>query len=200
MHNMSKIRNVIIIVIALVTLSLVAFSLGKTQVTKDISIEELKECETVYWTEVEPVYSTCTGYYETTICDDEPLNQSCHTEQQGYNYTCQTGTLTEEKSKEVCQDKELQVTVEKLGADENYKLLYGQWGKCSYQAQDGVAVITCDSQYDGDNNGVCTPGESCMQFRISKDGVQTLMKNSRDDFIESDASFFLEKLDLVVAE
>ena len=57
-----------------------------------------------------------------------------------------------------------------------------------------TVVITCDSRFDGNNDGVCSSGESCMQYRVEKGNVQTLMKNSRDDFVASDDSFFLEEL------
>ncbi|MCK5282921.1 MAG: hypothetical protein KAK00_05925 [Nanoarchaeota archaeon] len=198
-----KIKNLAIIVVVLIVLSIAAYSIAKSNkisLTDDISIEDVKDCETVYWNEEEPVYGTCTYSHTFEVCDDEPLNESCTIKEEIYDYRCQKGTETVQKSREVCKDKEILLTVDKLTGTENYKLEYAGWGKCSYETEGETAVITCDSRYDGNNDGICKPGESCIQFRVTKDGIQRLVKNSRNDFVEEDNTFFLEKLEMEAAK
>jgi len=194
-----KMKNMLIIVFVLAVLSITAFGISKittVQVTSDISLEDIKDCETFYWDEAIPIYGTCTEYYDATVCDDEPFNTSCHTEQKSYDYRCKTGTQVIQKSREECKDKKIEVAIDKLTKTENYRLEYAEWGKCSYTAEDETLVITCDSKYDGNNDGTCHPGESCIQFRVTKDNIQRLEKNSRYGFIEEDETFFLNKLSM----
>ncbi|MBR9699826.1 hypothetical protein GOV09_05190 [Candidatus Woesearchaeota archaeon] len=191
-------KNIVIIVAVLAIASLVVYSAMKTskvEVTQDISLEEKKECKTLTWQEEQPIYGTCIASAEIPICDDEPLNKSCSMQDKNYTYTCRTGTNTVQKSREECKEKEFAISVEDVSI-KNYNLNYGDWGKCSYEADGEAAIITCDSKYDGDNNGICKPGESCIQFRITKEGVTRLVKNSQYEFTEEDESFFLEKLEV----
>lgn len=196
--TVSVIKNILIITFALAVLSIAAYSVSyskssETEITDDISLEEVKDCEMLHWTETEPVYGTCENSYDAIVCDDEPLNTSCYTKEEIYEYECKTGEKEVEKSKEVCRDAEMKVT---LFETEEYSLEYGEWGKCSYTTEDETLVITCDSKYDGNNDGICQPGESCMQFRVANDKIQRLEKNSRLDFIEEDNTFFLDKLSM----
>lgn len=196
---MKKLRNLLILVTILAVLSIAAYGVSKiTQVTDDIGLEEITDCKTVYWDESVDVYGNCTQYYNTTVCDES--NTTCQEVEQSYNYTCKTGSQTVQKSKEVCEDKEMRVTLDRVGEDEEYLLEYGKWGKCSYEAEDETLIITCDSKYDGNNDGICTSGESCTQFRITKDSIKRMIKNSRDDFAEHDSSFFLEELSMEAAK
>lgn len=191
-------KSILILVFVLAALSIAAYSLSNTkkitQITEDITLEEIEDCETIHWDETEAVFGDCIKYYNATICDDEPLNTSCYIEEQSYNYTCKTGENIIENSEEKCRDTEIKVAVDTLLGTKDYTLEYGEWGKCSYEDEQETLVITCDSKYDGNNDGICTSGESCMQFRITKDKVYTSMKNSRDDFIGYDKSFFLDEL------
>ncbi len=81
----------------------------------------------------------------------------------------------------------------------DYALDYGDWGKCSHVPGNRSLVIFCDSRYDGNNDGVCSSGESCVSFIVSKSGVQRVVRNSADSFSENDESFFLEKLSVEVS-
>ena len=196
--NVSVIKNILIIIFVLAVLSIAAYSVSyskgsKTQVTADIELEEVEDCEMLHWTETEPVYGTCTNSYDTIICDDEPFNTSCYPGEETYEYKCKTGEKEIQKSKEICKDTEMKVT---LFETEEYSLEYGEWGKCSYTTESETLVITCDSKYDGNNDGICHPGESCIQFRVTGDKIQRLEKNSRLDFIEEDSTFFLNKLSM----
>jgi glutamine cyclotransferase len=195
-----KLRYIVISLFVLAVLSIGAYSITKSsllRVTDDVSLEKIEDCQTIYWSETQPVYDTCRTYYEGTGCDDEPFNTSCSVRQLSRDYTCQTGEEIVEKSKEICSEKDMEFTIDKIIEQEKYRLSYGEWGKCSHITEDQTVVVTCDSRYDGNGDGICSSGESCMQFRITKDGTQRLMKNSRNDFVESDKTFFLKKLAMV---
>lgn len=192
-----KLKYLILSIFVLAALSFVVYSLSTLiNVTDDISLEKLQDCNTVYWNESTHIIGNCIRYYNTTICDDEPFNTSCYIGEKSYNYSCRIGTKVVEKNKEVCTEKEFQFTVTRLPKDEKYRLEYGQWGKCSYEADGETLVVTCDSMYDGNNDGICSSGESCIQFQITKDGTQRFVKNSREDYAIQDETFFLEKLGL----
>jgi len=195
---MSKIKNIVIMVCVLTILSIIVYSIDKSskeQLTTDISLEKIEECKTVYWDEEQSIYSTCTDNYLETVCDDPPLNTSCSSVEKSYSYQCRNGTKTVTKSKEVCNDKEFKVTVG-TQTKKDYLLEYGEWGKCSYDTINDELIIVCDSKYDGNNDGKCKSGESCIQFKVTKDSVTRLVKNSQEQFTETDESFFLEKLSL----
>src|SRR3989338_3040707 len=107
-----KIKNLLITVFVLAALSMAAYSLNKiTQVTDDISLEEVKDCKTVYWEETEPIY----GY----VTRERALYGNCtewsEENQTFYDYACVKGTeqyqsyeevgeKTLQKSKEECED------------------------------------------------------------------------------------------------
>ena len=197
---MSKIKNPVIIIVVLIALSITSYSITKSSevsLTDDIGLEEVKDCKTTYWQEEEPVHGICTDTHTETVCDDEPLNTSCYIQKNSYNYSCITEYQTVQKSREICKDKEILLTVDAL-ITKNYKLEYGEWGKCSYEAEGEAVVILCDSRLDGNNDGICQPGESCIKFIVTKDGVQRLFRNSRNDFVEDDETFRQEKLNFEV--
>jgi len=58
--------------------------------------------------------------------------------------------------------------------------------------------VICDSKYDGNNDGICQSGESCVKFVVTQDKVERYLKNSQEEFTAEDESFFLEKLDYEV--
>ena len=197
-------KKIILIVFVFAALSFAAYGVTKIseaiQVADGISLEEVKDCKTVYWNETENTYGNCIRYYNITFCEDDPLNTSCYIQEKSYNYTCLTDTKTVEKNKEICRDKEFQFTIDKPLKVETYKLEYGDWGMCTYMPGDEVLTITCDSRYDGNNDGICTSGESCILFIVTKNRVDRYVKNSRDDFVIHDESFFLPKLNAEVVK
>ncbi|MBW2974611.1 hypothetical protein KY366_02740 [Candidatus Woesearchaeota archaeon] len=160
----------------------------------DISFEEIEDCRMEYWETEEPVYGTCQREHVTTICDDPPINQSCNQETEYYNYTCKTGTQIVQHSKEICTPKELRI----IRADEQGKIDFEGWGKCSAQEEADSLIVVCDSKFDGNNDGICQPGESCVRFIITEDNVERSLKNSQEGFTAEDDSFFLEELDYEV--
>lgn len=192
-------RKTIAFILAIILFSIAAYAaITAVQITKDISLQKTEDCKIVEWQEEEPVYGTCTNYYEGRVCDDEPLNTSCQVKELSYNYQCKTGTTKVTRSKQICREKDLQILVDNIDGKKAYNINYGDWGKCSYSAIDDTLTIICDSKYDGNNDGICQSGESCIKFEINKGGTTRSMKNSKDEWAADDGTFFLEKLEIEV--
>jgi len=185
----------IIIVFVVLLLAGLAYAV---QITADITAENIQDCKTVYWDETNPVYGTCTHYYNETSCSDPPDNLSCTITEQSYDYQCQKGTKIIKRSEQVCKDKELQFSIDKQTTVEDYKINYGNWGKCSTSKENNNLVVICDSKLDGNNDGKCQSGESCVKFKVSKNSITRFLKNSQEAFTEDDDTFFLTKLNYEV--
>jgi hypothetical protein len=190
-------KSLIIILFVFVVLSIAATAVVK-QITADITSEKIQDCKTVYWDETSPTYGTCTYNYNTTVCSDPPKNTSCTITPESYDYQCKTGTSTVQKSKQVCADKELQFSVDKQTSIDNYKIDYGAWGKCSTSKVNNQLEIICDSKLDGNNDGKCHSGESCIKFVVTKNSITKYLKNSQPDWVQSDETFFLDELNYEV--
>lgn len=190
-------KKSLLIIIAFVVL-LAAGLVYAVQITADITAENVQDCKTVYWDETSPTYGTCTYYHNETLCTDAPANKSCTITQKSDDYQCKTGTNTVQKSKQVCSDKELQFSVDKTTSIENYKIDYGKWGKCSNAKENNELVIICDSKLDGNNDGICQSGESCVKFVVGKDSITKSLKNSQEIFTAKDETFFLTELNYEV--
>ncbi|MEA2037840.1 MAG: hypothetical protein U9O94_10120 [Nanoarchaeota archaeon] len=160
----------------------------------NLSFQQVEDCKTEYWETREPIYGTCQIEHKINVCDDYPINKSCHEETKYYEYECKTGTETFQHSKEICTPSELRITRK----NEEGRINFKDWGKCSTQEGNGALIVICDSMYDGNNDGICQSGESCEKFVISEQGVQRYLKNSQEYFTTEDESFFLEELDYEV--
>ena len=166
-----------------------------------ISMTAVQDCKTVEWATEEPAYGTCQYAYNRTVCDDYPINNSCHVELYYDDYPCQTGTNTIPHSEKQCTTEAYEIKKEEAGiATETGRINFKNWGECSYVVEEPNIIITCDSRHDGNNDGICQSGESCVRFMVTPDAVERLVKNSRNDFTAEDTSFFLEKLSYEVEE
>jgi len=189
-------RKIILLTIILLIVPIAAFGILSTtqvQITDNMALDKVSQCETIHWEETIDDFGTCTKNVNAKVCEDDPINKTCHTETQTKEYRCYKGKKTAVKSKEICKDTKMIVTT-----DKQRTLEYGDWGKCTHSSMGETLLIICDSKYDGNNDGICQSGESCVQFIVTKDSTQTLVRNSQDYFAESDESFFLEKLNLEV--
>lgn len=190
-----------LLVIAATLLSLAAYALtGYTQVTDKIQLKENGNCQLVTWQEEVPEFGNCTRSYIHTVCDDEPLNTSCREVNQSYAYTCKTGTQIIQRNREECREESMEVVINMEEKVERYVLNHGDWGACSKEVAGNGVIITCDSKWDSDRNGVCKPGESCVRFIITESGIWHQIKNSRENYAEVDDSFFVDVLEMEVAE
>jgi hypothetical protein len=193
--NMKKLN---ILFLAAIAISVIAISMAQTN---KISLTEVRDCYTREWETEEPVYGTCQQESTQRICDDPPANESCREETNYYDYECQTGTNIIPHSERVCTPKAFEITKEDAGiTTETARINYKEWGQCSHETDGDNLIIICDSQYDGNNDGICQSGESCVKFIITEKGTTRYVKNSQDDFTEEDDSFFLQKLDYEVVE
>lgn len=185
-----------ILFIAILALSLIAISVAQNN---KITLKEIRDCKTINWETEEQIYGTCQREYIKTVCDDPPINKSCYQKTEYYNYTCKTGTKIIPHSKKVCTPKAFEITKE-IGATvtERGRINFKEWGKCSYEKEGNNLIIICDSKFDGNNDGICQSGESCVKFVVTQDKVKHYLKNSQEEFTVEDKSFFLEKLDYEV--
>ena len=130
----------------------------------------------------EPIQGTCSA--EQNVCDDAPKNLSCRKEQKSYD--CITGYNNKEVTTKKCKTK---------GYIFDNKLKFHTEGyACSITKEQNNKVMICDSIYDGNGDGICTSGETCMKYIISNGSFESYEKNSRDEFVPTDESFFLNKI------
>lgn len=71
------------------------------------------------------------------------------------NYSCVTGYFKDYRNQTICKDIGHQVEDTKI-----------YWGKLGYKCNLENLVLSCDSVYDGNGNGICTSGESCIEINI----------------------------------
>jgi len=191
-------RQIVILLCLLVTI--IAFGAAETQQGIDPGervtvvnekVTSLSTCKNITWQENEPVYGTCTGSREETICLDAPLNQSCSVETIEYSYTCEQGSRVVEHSREECDPTGFLV-------NNNVRLRTSEY-RCSV-VDDGKIYVLCDSIYDGNGDGICTSGESCMRFGIVGSNVVKEERNSGDEWTSDDGTFFLPEATAEVLE
>jgi hypothetical protein len=182
--------------VCILALSLIAIAVAQSN---KMTMKVLKECKTIEWETEEPIYDTCQGESITTICDDEPINKTCHEETKYHEYRCKTGTNIIPHSEKICAQKAFEITKETADVvTEKGRINFKEWGECSYEQEGNDITIICDSKYDGNDDGICQSGESCVKFVVTHDKVERFLKNSQDEFTKEDESFFLEKLDYEV--
>lgn len=146
---------------------------------RDICVDEL-------YIESVPEYGNCS--FDTLVCDE--LNVSCQSVTR--EYWCQTGSQAVEKTIRKCQAKGYTISKFKLDT-EGYV--------CSVNtANKDSTLVICDSMYDGNGDGICMSGESCMKYIISSDSIQSYEKNSKDEYLPSDDSYFLNRVRVEVSE
>ncbi len=150
---------------------------------QDDSIQEIKICHNESNTLERPAFKPCVRQREVNICDDsDKTNSSCHKENKEFNEKCMDG------KKEVMEVKESCLLT-------GYKTPNGEINTDGYSCtiEGNGMTIVCDSKYDGNGDGICTSGESCMKFDIGRYSTQKYEKNSQDTFTQNDKSFFLDK-------
>lgn len=187
-------KSMIMLILGLILIfSLIAIvSSIVTEETTIISdkVKEVKDCQQFLWQEEKNTYGACTKEVIESVCDDPPTNSSCHNETREISYTCVNGTEIVERTRKECKQKELVISnLVKLDT-KNYE--------CSTEEDGGKVIVICDSRYDGNGDGKCSSGESCMKFVIDGDKVSQYEKNSRDDFTEADKTFFLDRASVEV--
>jgi hypothetical protein len=155
-------------------------------------VEKLEDCTAYPYEVTEPLYSNCTEQRVVQLCEDEPLNTSCVNQSVDYVYLCAGGSKTSVKYRTECETKGV-VVDEALQIDtENYA--------CNTEDDGDKVIVICDSKYDGNGDGICQSGESCLKYVVDGKKYQRFEKNSREDYVEKDKSFFVEHANVEVLQ
>lgn len=172
------------------------------QITPTISLEQNDVCVTKFYDDEQEIYGTCVYYTNYTSClNTSGPNTACSVQQSTKNYECKTGKTTLTKNRTECRANDYVISIDKGAATLKKQIDHSDWGPCVH-SQENIAgssclVVTCVSLYDGAHRGQftdCNGGKSCQRFEICDNSIKTLYKNSRDDFVEEDPTFYLNKL------
>lgn len=68
---------------------------------------------------------------------------------------------------------------------------FTDFGKCSIDEKE--FCIICDSRQDGNADGICNGGESCLKNCLKDKKIESSQKNSREDYMTTDSSFKMTK-------
>ncbi len=141
-----------------------------------------EECINEQYFEETPVIGVCVE--SRTICVNESTNETCETANTPYE--CITGVEKVAKTREKCTAKEYVFDNKIKFSIEGYS--------CSIGKDASYKIMICDSIYDGNGDGICSSGESCMKFVIVDEEFVQYEKNSRDTFVKEDASYFTNRI------
>ena len=173
-----------------------------TYINPALDLKETSTCTTTFFEEMQPVYGNCTFYLNSTSClNASGPNTTCNQEQSAYDYQCQTGTSTVTKNSTICTpNKEFILEFKNETTTILRKRIdYSDWGPCITDIQDYCLIVTCVSLYDGAHNGQftdCRGGKTCQRFEICDDSIRTAYKNSLEEFVENDPTFYYKKLQI----
>jgi hypothetical protein len=149
-------------------------------------VERIDNCVDEKYFESVPQLGTC--QHNISVCDE--LNTSCHNAAE--NYSCYTNSINIEKTAKKCNTKGYKISKYNFSTEEY---------SCSIDTTDkDSTVMVCDSKYDGNGDGICTSGESCMKYVITKDSIASFEKNSKDEYAPADESYFLNKITVEEAQ
>lgn len=171
------------------------------EITPSIGLEQEKVCTTVFYDEIEYEYGECYEYYDGEHClNSSGAGTDCSIQEFEIVKNCVVGENIVLKNSTSCKfDDEYLISIDKGSIVLKKQLDYSDFGPCVYEENEGCLIVTCQSKYDGANDGKfhgCKPGTSCQKFEICDDGIKTFFKNSRNDYSASDLSFFLPELSL----
>lgn len=205
---MKKIKVFLLIIVIAVLLSITALSQLNpiinikskiSQITPTINLEETETCKTTFYDEVQNIYDNCIYYNNFTTClNTSGPNTACSLQQNTWTFQCKTGEVTFLRNTTECKpNKEFIISIDQGTAVLKKQIDYSEWGPCIYNAENSCLIVTCVSNDDGAFKGQftdCRGGKSCQRFEICDNSIKTFYKNSREDFVENDPSFYLPKL------
>ncbi len=193
---------ILLSIVALSQLSPITNIVSKiNQITPTISLEEKETCITSFYNEVQDLYGNCVYYHNYTRClNTSGPNTDCSLQQDLQNFRCKTGEITVTNNKTECKpNDEFIISIDQGTAVLKKQIDFSDWGPCVYSEENSCLIVTCVSRYDGAHKGQftdCKGGKSCQRFEICDNSIKTLYRNSREDFVENDPSFYLNKLAL----
>lgn len=150
---------------------------AEQQTNSNSYFETIQQCSDITVIETQPVIGTCS--IPRTICVNESGGESC----QSYDEEISDCTLSFEK---VPVTKNSCITTGYI-INQDTKITTTDY-ICSIISND----LVCDSKYDGNGDGICQSGETCLKYVIIDNSVSVLQKNSEETFTEKSESFFLE--------
>lgn len=193
---------ILLSIVALSQLSPITNIVSKiNQVTPTISLEEKETCITSFYDEVQEIYGDCIYYNNYTSClNTSGPNTACSIQQNTWNFRCKTAeNIVTNNITECKPNKEFIISIDQGTAVLKKQIDFSDWGPCVYNVENSCLIVTCVSNDDGAFKGQftdCKGGKSCQRFEICDNSIKTLYKNSREDFVADDPSFFVSKLAL----
>lgn len=189
-----------IIVLSIFLISLLALIVASQVPQRAISIEEKQDCTTTYYNQTENVY----GYVTRT----RDTYGTCFNAQNSSYYWCVNGTESYQSHEIIdnpvvlinitdCRTSSFVVSIIKGDVTEKKEIDFSNWGACIYGMEDNCMIVTCVSHDDGTFKGQftdCKGGKSCQKFQICDNQIKVFYKNSREDFVEEDPTFYISKL------
>jgi len=143
-------------------------------------VQQVEEC--VDFVVEEMTYGTCLLNRTVFDCVDAPLNLSCSVRVVNYrNDTCVVGL--ENVTLERCVVTGYLIDTVRVSTE----------GYSCRVTEDNVTLILCDSLYDGNGDGLCSSGESCVKFSVVGDVVERQERNSQDVWVDTDTTYFLSR-------
>lgn len=148
---------------------------------------------------MQDVYGDCIYYHNYTDCiNTSGPNTDCSLKQDKWNFRCKIGENIVTRNRTECKpDDKFIISIDKGVAVLKKQIDFSDWGPCIYNEENTCLIVTCVSLYDGAHEGQfidCRGGKSCQKFEICDDSIDVFYKNSREDFVETDPSFYLPKL------
>lgn len=153
-------------------------------------VEEIKDCATIQFQEMENVYGTCT---QNVLQCNGADNSSCATVEE--QYQCKTGEQQVTKSYQQCKTVGLRIN----NGQKIVELDTKEYA-CSTQESGTQIIVTCDSVYDGNGDGQCKSGESCQRIVINGTSIAKSEKNSEEDYLADDTSYFMPEVGMEVIQ
>lgn len=160
-------------------------------------IQTLEECTETLVEEEQHIIGTCQQEHQDVMeCTDEPENTSCQLVTRMFDYPCITGTQLVQNTVRDCRTTGHNVTVG------NTTVVLTEDDYVCLPTEDTAEQVTiiCDSKFDGNGDGACSSGESCMMIVVTADGLQKLEKNSRNDFVEQDDGYVIPEMPVEVRQ
>ncbi len=207
---MKKLRIASIGIAIAILLSLMVFSQlsplpysesSVEQVTPEITLETREDCVATFFNATENVYGSCNSYHNYTSCSNSSgPNTACLGTQSISIFQCMTGEQEVEWNQTICTpQKKFYVEVDEGNGLSQKEFDYSDFGPCIRETENDCLVITCVSNDDGAFKGQftdCNFGKSCQKTVICKNGVKIYYKDARNEFVEEDPTFVIEKMQL----
>lgn len=153
------------------------------------AVRHIESCTNSIVSEEQTVRDTCTINVTKKICTDEPVNQTCTDDIKSVSYLCNPHDTIISRTEEHCRTSAIVVNNAIRINVEDYV--------CTTQ-EDAQITVLCDSRFDGNGDGTCTSGESCLRFTIRGNNIVKEEKNSHDDFVAHDDKYFVPQATIEV--